>query len=149
MKNLFVLSLLVLACSFAAAQNQEWASFNERADGVEVRPVGGAPPYHYIMGPTAGGTIPACFSLWSNFLITDDGHVKGTPITPGLCAFNVHACDSSVPAICGQDVQKTILVPTPVTIITDAMPNGFVGQPYDSPLTAAGGAGPPYHFTGQ
>jgi hypothetical protein len=99
---------------------------------------GGVPPYSW-----AATSLPPPLSLNSQ-----TGEVPGTPTSPGPYTVGVTVIDSGLPkAQFDGNVLFTInKPPTPVVILTPALPTGVVNQPYSYTFSASGYA--PLTWTG-
>jgi hypothetical protein len=83
----------------------------------------------------AGSNLPAGISLSAT------GLISGTPTHAGNFRFTVEAVDASNP----QQIASTALnlvVSGVVTITTNSVPSGTIGQPYNRQLQASGGTKP-------
>jgi len=116
--------------------------------GALIEASGGAAPYTWSL--VTGGSLPAGLSL------STTGVISGTP--SGAIAGDVNFVDYNfvvqVRDAQGTTLQKQltikytapaipILVPTAPTVVTSSLPNGKVGVPYITVVTATGGK-PPY-----
>jgi Putative Ig domain len=100
---------------------------------------GGTTPYSWTL---ASGTLPVGLSL------SKGGTISGTPTAVGVYNFTVQVTDSSSPV-------QTAIMPLSIStsaagvllsITSSSVPNGTVGAPYSSTLTASGGV-TPYSWT--
>ena len=102
---------------------------------ASVSASGGTPPYTWSVSPS----LPAGLSLDST-----TGAITGTPTAEGTSSHTFSVFDSSTPK---QVVQKALTltikpVPPPLSITTTSLPNSTVGQVYNKPVAATGGAPP-------
>jgi len=101
----------------------------------------------------SGGTAPYTWSLVSGSLPTDltlsnAGVISGTPSAAGTYNFTVKVEDSSSPK---KQATKQLSINVneqtqPLTITTEALPDGIVGTQYSATLSASGGI-PPYTWS--
>lgn len=79
----------------------------------------------------AGGTLPRGLSL------SPDGVLSGTPDRSGQYAFTLQVQDDSTPAITAS-LDVVLLVNSAVQILTSALPDAHLNEPYESTLEIAG-----------
>jgi hypothetical protein len=104
---------------------------------------GGTPPYHWSI---ATGTLPNGLGI-----NTASGMIAGQPAAAGTFGFAVSVQDSSASkasAMSQMSMQITAAPSTkaPLQISTSSLPNGEVGDSYDSSMVATGGT-PPYQWS--
>jgi len=98
---------------------------------------GGLPPYTFTI---SSGSLPAGLG------ISQGGRISGTPSgSAGTSTFTVQARDSANPPQTSTAI-LSITIYTGLSITTTTLPNGVVGNVYNSKVTAFGGT-PPYAFT--
>ena len=103
---------------------------------VQSLPVtGGTGPFVWIL---TGGDLPPGLRLLS------DGTLTGTPTTPGTYKLGMGVRDSY--SILGGAAYSLTILAAGVSILTDVLPGGTVGQAYSQTLAAAGGKAP-YQWT--
>jgi uncharacterized protein (TIGR03437 family) len=95
---------------------------------------GGTPPYQNWK--VTAGSLPPGVSLDSS-----SGQFGGTPTAAGTFSFTVTVNDSS--GLTSLPANLSIEVVPALIIVTTSLPNGFVGVPYYTILSATGGF-PPY-----
>ncbi len=93
---------------------------------------GGASPYTWNI---ISGSLPAGLTLTGS-----TGVVAGTPTTPGTSSFEVQVEDSASHTATGNVTLK--ILPTTLAVSTSSLPNGILGESYDSTLVATGGVTP-------
>ena len=92
-------------------------------------------------GITAG-TLPAGLSL-----NPATGIISGTPTAAGTSNFTVSVTDSATPPhSLATSLSIVVAAVAPTLAITNSLPNGNIGGPYDAVLTAIGGK-PPYTWS--
>jgi Putative Ig domain len=104
---------------------------------------GGTPPYHWSV---ATGALPNGLGINAA-----SGMIAGQPAAVGTFGFAVSVQDSSAKiasAMSQMSIQITAAPTTkaPLQISTSSLPNGEVGDSYDSPIVATGGT-PPYQWS--
>jgi large repetitive protein len=89
---------------------------------------GGLPPYQWSTSNTLGMSIGAT-----------TGTITGTPTTAGAQSLPVTVSDTT-----GATFTETfsLLVLTPLSIVTASLPNGTIGSPYSQTLQGGGGQAP-------
>jgi hypothetical protein len=97
---------------------------------------GGTPPYTWSLAP-GSPTLPNGLALTPS-----TGNISGTPTATGTTRTEFKLQDSK-----GQSVQKVLsmtvnIAPTPLTILTNSLPNGSINQPYAVALSPSGGITP-------
>ena len=105
-----------------------------------------------------GGTLPYVWSLSGSaqlppgLVLLSSGVITGTPTAAGTYTFTVSVRENNGN---GFLVSKQFSITigggssgTPLTISTKALPTGTVGQPYSQQITASGGTGTGYTFSG-
>jgi Putative Ig domain len=101
---------------------------------------------------TSGGVKPFTWSKLSGCLppglqlISETGHVTGTPTSATSCAFTPQVTDSSIPPqVQSSAGPLTISVNAPpaLSVVGGALPGGFVASPYSASIGITGGV-PPY-----
>ncbi|HKY03620.1 MAG TPA: putative Ig domain-containing protein [Blastocatellia bacterium] len=106
----------------------------------QVSVSGGGGPYQFAV---TGGALPPGLSL------TASGWLSGTPTTPGMYQFTIHAAPLIGPCSASRAYTMIITPPCPTILLQpQTLPDGLVDTPYDVTLTAAGGAAP-YRFVAQ
>lgn len=95
---------------------------------------GGVPPYSWSI---ISGSLPPGLSLNSN-----TGAILGTPTAEGTFSFTVRVADSDTPPNTDAKSLSITIKPTSLTIITSALPDGWLGVPYSQTLSAIGGVLP-------
>ncbi len=103
---------------------------------ITLAPSGGTPPYTWSLAP-GSPTLPDGLELTPS-----TGNISGTPTTTGTTPTEFKLQDSK-----GQSVQKVLsmtvnIAPTPLTILTNSLPNGSINQPYAVALSPSGGITP-------
>ena len=94
---------------------------------------GGSTPYTWAI---VSGSLPAGLTLNSS-----TGVISGTPSSAGSSSFTVAVVDSSNPALFSTQ-PLTLLVVSPLSVTTTALPGATVSTPYSATLAAAGGLTP-------
>jgi hypothetical protein len=110
----------------------------------------GCPPYHYNV---TGGTMPQGLTLST---VNDPasggiGRVSGTPTTPGDYSFWVTITTPEQPTCLGDRADRLFTIsigPAPLSIKTQSLRRGVVGEPYTETLTAGGGGNPSWSANG-
>ena len=97
-----------------------------------ITATGGTTPYTCSI---SSGTLPAGLSLTGCV-------ISGTPTASGSSPITVKVTDSGAPAQNATQNDTIVIAPAALTI-TSTLPNGTVGTPYSSTITAADGT-PPY-----
>lgn len=92
---------------------------------------GGTSPYSCVI---TSGTLPAGLSL-------SGCTVSGTPTTAGSSTVTVQVTDSGSPSQTTSGPETIVIHPAALTL-TNTLPNGTVGVPYSSTITASGGTTP-------
>ncbi|MBK8207070.1 MAG: hypothetical protein IPK87_09805 [Planctomycetes bacterium] len=105
--------------------------FSVQADGGQV-------PFTFEWG--TGFTPPAWISL------SAQGALSGTPTTPETLALLIRVRDDSTPAAVAERQFQLVVQPAALTIDTQRIPAGLMGQPYTAAIAASGGV-PPYQFS--
>ena len=97
---------------------------------------GGTPPYTWVV---SSGTLAPGLTLAAS------GTISGTPSSSGQYSFTVKVTDSSSPSQSASAPLTLSITSSSSTlsISTESLPSGIVGDSYSSPLNAAGGT-PPY-----
>lgn len=96
----------------------------------QLQASGGTQPYSWSLAPGSAG-LPEGLSLGANGIIT------GTPTALGTFYFIVRVTDNASNTA---EQFYAITVPSPpLVLVTDALPGGVVGIPYDFQLEASGG----------
>jgi uncharacterized protein (TIGR03437 family) len=98
---------------------------------AQLQVSGGAAPYTFSI---ISGSLPAGLSL------SQQGAITGTPTTSGLNSVTFRVTDAT-----GATAQVTLNVQagqSNLTITSNTLPNGAVGQNYSTTLTASGGTTP-------
>jgi len=111
------------------------------AYSATVAASGGATPYSWSI---SSGPLPTGLSLNSS-----GGQITGTPGAAGSFTFTVQVKDSSAtPQTASKSFTITIVAlgPTPLSIVTTALPNGQASVRYSASPTATGGT-PPYSWS--
>lgn len=91
---------------------------------------GGTSPYSC----SVTGALPAGLSL-------SGCAISGTPTVAGSSIVDVKVTDSSTPMQTVSANQTIVIAPAPLAL-TSSLPNGTVGSPYSSTITATGGTSP-------
>jgi len=106
----------------------------------------------YNAGVSAsGGTLPYAFrisqgSLPPGVVMNSDGSLLGTPSLTGTFTFGIVVNDGAGRSA-GLLYSVTIAVPSiPLSITTESVPSGVIGQPYSTSFGATGGRAP-YSFS--
>jgi hypothetical protein len=104
--------------------------------GITLAASGGTPPYTWSLAP-GSPTLPNGLALTPS-----TGNISGTPTATGTTRTEFKLQDSK-----GQSVQKVLsmtvnIAPTPLTILTNSLPNGSINQPYAVALSPSGGITP-------
>jgi hypothetical protein len=100
-------------------------------------------PYSATLAAT-GGTAPLTWSIPPGslpaglFLNTATGVISGTPSVFGTFPITVTVTDATAAPPFSQSY-SVVIVPTPPTVSTSALPNAIVGVAYSQPLLFAGG----------
>jgi len=126
--NLQVVTPPPLKFAFASLPN---ASVGQ-AYSFTVTAIGGAAPYVWTL---TKGTLP------TDLLLTRSGLIVGVPSVGGLFTFTLSVQDSSSPQM-GASGVFSILVQSPLQIITETLPNAQVEERYFKTLRASGGVAP-------
>jgi hypothetical protein len=77
--------------------------------------------------------------------LSRDGYITGTPTTEGEFPFTLEVSDQSQPAQrASAEFSMAVVPPSPPVfqILTESLPDGFVGEAYWFPLEFSGGAAP-------
>ncbi len=95
--------------------------------------------------PLTGGTGPFVFTLSGRELppglsLSPGGALTGIPTTPG--SYRVAAIVKDAYGILGGGSYSVSILPSGVSIVTDVLPGGTVGQAYSQTLAATGGQSP-------
>jgi hypothetical protein len=90
----------------------------------------GQPPYTFSV---YAGALP------NGLVLSAGGIISGTPETAGLFTFVIRVEDVNTLV---SNTTFTINIPAAPIITNSSLPNGTVGVPYNSPLTATGGSAP-------
>jgi hypothetical protein len=104
-------------------------------------------PYTYTL-QASGGTAPYTWSstgsLPPGLTMSSSGVITGTPTAAGTYTFTARVTDAA-----GRtgttEIAITISLP-PISVSTNSLPNGILGQAYNHSLTVAGGTAP-YRWT--
>jgi uncharacterized protein (TIGR03437 family) len=92
----------------------------------------GKPPYTWTV---IGGALPLGLQL------TSAGTISGTPTATGTATFTARATDTAGGFAAG--VFTITIDPTPLQVISEALPNAIAGLPYGAqPINASGGFAP-------
>ena len=103
---------------------------------ITLAPSGGTPPYTWSLAP-GSPTLPNGLALTPS-----TGNISGTPTATGTTRTEFKLQDST-----GNSFQKVLsmtvnIAPTPLTILTNSLPNGSINQPYAVALSPSGGITP-------
>ncbi|MBI2681065.1 MAG: putative Ig domain-containing protein [Candidatus Solibacter usitatus] len=98
--------------------------------------------------PVTGGTGPFVFTLSGTkpppgLSLSPDGTLSGTPTTEG--PFRLAAVIRDAYGILGGGTYSLTILPTGVSILTQSLADGTIGQAYSQALVAVGGK-PPYQW---
>lgn len=103
-----------------------------------LQATGGTPPYKNWK--VNSGSLPPGVSLGPG-----SGQFSGTPTAAGEFSFTVTVDDST--GLTSLPASLSIFVVPALTIVTSSLPNGFVGIPYYTVLSATGGSPPNQNWT--
>ncbi|HZU28901.1 MAG TPA: putative Ig domain-containing protein [Bryobacteraceae bacterium] len=104
-------------------------------------------PYTATLTAT-GGTMPYTWQLVSGALPSgltlnpQTGTITGTPSAAAVAPLTFRVTDSSTPTPQAASVNLTLAVVSALTITTASLPGGQLNVPYNTKLTASGGAEP-------
>jgi Putative Ig domain len=119
------------------------------AYSLPLSAVGGTPPYQWC-GPSPALCPWGTASLLQGEMppgiaLSADGTLSGTPQGSGSSSFQVEVQDATGQTQLSNFYTLNVIDTGPLVVATSSLPVGFLGQPYDSNLAAAGGKAPYSH----